>query len=154
MPILLFVLWIIFNGRVTWDVVAVGAVVSLLLTAFLCKFTGWSLDRDLLYLKRLGGILGFLLQLIVEVLKANVHMIALVLSPHPELRPKIVYEKTQVKTAMGRVALANSITLTPGTITVDVGEDWVCVHAIDTGSADGLKNSWAEKKLKELERDL
>lgn len=154
MPILLFILWLIFNGRVSWDVIVVGVIVSLLLTGFLYKFTAWRPQRDVLYVKKLGGILGFLLRLIWEVCMANVHMIALVLSPKPEIQPKIVYQKTKVKTAMGRVALANSITLTPGTITVDVGDDWVCVHAIDSSSAEGLKDSWSEKKLERLEENL
>jgi multicomponent Na+:H+ antiporter subunit E len=154
MPILLFLVWMIFNGRITVDVVVTGVIVVAAVTVFQSKFAGWSLQKDMLYVQRLGGIIGFLLQLIVEVLKANVHMILLVLSPKPEIQPKIVYQKTKVKTAMGKVALANSITLTPGTITVDVGGDWVRVHAIDLSSAEGLKNSWAEKKIEKMEEGL
>ncbi|MDD6058582.1 MAG: Na+/H+ antiporter subunit E [Clostridiales bacterium] len=154
MPIMLFVMWMVFNGRITWDVIVTGAIISALLTWFLRRFTSWGLQKDLLYVKKSGQILGFLLRLVLEVLKANVHVIALVLSADPKIQPQIVYRRTKAKTAAGKVALANSITLTPGTITIDVGDDWICVHAIDDSSAAGLEDSWSERKIERLEEGL
>ena len=154
MPIMLFLMWVVFNGRIAWDVIVTGIIISGLLTWFLQRFTSWSLQKDLLYVKKGGQIIGFLATLVIEVVKANVHVIALVLSPKPKIKPQIVYIKTKAKTPMGKVALANSITLTPGTITIDVGDDWICVHAIDDSSAAGLKDSWSERKIERLEDNL
>ena len=55
-----------------------------------------------------------------------------------------------IKSDAGKVALANSITLTPGTVTVDVGDDYVYVHAIDEYAEEGLANSVLEKKIERM----
>lgn len=156
MPILLFILWLVFNERITPDVIIAGAIVVLLLTVFLGKFTGWSVGRDMKFAGKIFPFIGFVLCLIVEVFKANIHMIALVLSDKPNdiIAPKIVKHKTPLKTSVGRVALANSITLTPGTITVDVADGGVYVHAIDNLAANGLQDGVLEQKLINMEKGL
>lgn len=156
MPILLFLLWLVFNGRITPDVVITGVVAVAALTWFLSRFAGWSVKRDGLFLARIPAFIGFVLKLIVEMCIANIHMIALVLSdkPNETIKPRIVKHKTSLKTGTGRVALANSITLTPGTITVDVGDGCVYVHAIDDRSRKGLENSALENKLIQMEKGL
>lgn len=156
MPILLFILWLVFNERITSDVIIAGVIVVALLSLFLAKFTGWSVARDKKFAARIPAFIGFVLRLIVEVFKANIHMIALVLSDKPNeiIAPKIVKHKTPLKSSIGRVALANSITLTPGTITVDVGDGGVYVHAIDELAASGLQGGVLEQKLINMEKGL
>lgn len=156
MPILLFILWLVFNERITSDVIIAGLIVVALLSLFLAKFTGWSVARDMKFAARIPAFIGFVLRLIVEVFKANIHMIALVLSDKPNeiIAPKIVKHKTPLNTSVGRVALANSITLTPGTITVDVGDGGVYVHAIDDLAVSGLQDGVLEQKLINMEKGL
>lgn len=156
MPILLFALWLLFNERVSVDVIVAGVIAVILVTLFLKKFCGWSVARDMEFASRILVFLGFVLRLIWEVVKANVNVIGIVLSDEPErkINPVIVKHKTKVHTSVGRVALANSITLTPGTVTVDVGEDGVYVHALDVRSCEGLDNNPLEKMLENMERGL
>ena len=59
--------------------------------------------------------------------------------------------RTKLKTDTARVALANSITLTPGTITCTLEDDKFCVHALDTTLGEGVENTDFEKRLLELE---
>jgi len=74
-------------------------------------------------------------------LKANLHVAYLVLHPEMPIRPGIVRVKTTLTTQTGRTALANSITLTPGTLSVDLKEDgtlfihWLVVEAEDEAEA-------------------
>ena len=156
MPILLFALWLAYSGRVTVDVVITGVIAVVLIVAFLARFCGWSVQRDIQFAARIIPFIGFVCRLIVEVFIANFHMIALVLSkdPNARIRPRIVAHKTNLKTSTGRVALANSITLTPGTVTVDVGDDCVYVHAIDEYAQEGLAHNALEKQLENMERNL
>ena len=156
MPILLFLLWLVFNGRFTADVIISGVIATAILTWFLARFTGWSVKRDGKFAARIPAFILFVLRLVAEVIAANIHMIGLVLSkdPNANINPKIVRHNTPLKTGVGRVALANSITLTPGTITVDVADGCVYVHAIDDSSRDGLGDSALEKKLIGMEKGL
>ena len=156
MPILLFLLWLVFNERITMDVIITGVIAVAALSWFLAAFCGWNLKRDGQFAARIPAFIGFVIKLIIEVFKANIHMIALVLSdtPNENISPKIVKHQTPLKTSVGRVALANSITLTPGTITVDVGNGGVYVHAIDGRAEEGLKDSALENKLINMEKGL
>ena len=138
MYVLLYLLWILLNGRVTVEILAVGVPVAGLVYGFGYLALGYRLPGDLLLLKRLGHILVFLAMVAWEVVKANVAIIRIVLSPHMEITPCLVRVKTDLKSAGARAALANAITLTPGTITVDVKDDVLWVHALTAEMAEGL----------------
>ncbi|MBR0173183.1 MAG: Na+/H+ antiporter subunit E [Lachnospiraceae bacterium] len=153
MPVLLFALWLVFNERITPDVIITGVIAVVLVTMFLRAFADWSFARDLKHASRAGLFVLYVFRLLWEVCKANVHVIGIVLSDEPErhISPRIVCHRTRLRTPLGRVALANSITLTPGTVTVDVGDDCVYVHALDEHSFMGLRDSVLEKQLKNME---
>ena len=153
MPVLLFVLWLMFNERITIDVLIVGIIIVVLLCVAMKMVGLWNPSKDIQALSRIPSAIGFVLRLVYEVFKANIHMIMLVLSPNPNerIRPKILRHYTDIKSDGGLVALANSITLTPGTVTVDVGDDYVYVHAIDEYAEEGLKDSAIEKKIERME---
>ena len=156
MPILLFLLWIVFNERMTTDVLIAGVIVVVLLSIVLNKVGLWKLENDTKAIKNIGRIIVFYFRLVAEVIKANFHMIALVLSSNPEERisPKIVKHNNKLRTDTGKVALANTVTLTPGTVTVDVSDDYILVHTIDEHARSGLKQSVLEKQIEEMESNV
>jgi multicomponent Na+:H+ antiporter subunit E len=69
--------------------------------------------------------------LIYQIIMANFHVARLVLSPKMPINPKIIKFKVKLDSDISLVTFANSITLTPGTITVDIKEGEFCVHALD-----------------------
>jgi multicomponent Na+:H+ antiporter subunit E len=71
-----------------------------------------------------------------QLVRSNLRLAAIVLSPDLPVRPGIVKVRTGLKTRMGRLMLANSITLTPGTLTVEVSGEWLYVHCVTVGSLD------------------
>ncbi|MBQ9527459.1 MAG: Na+/H+ antiporter subunit E [Fretibacterium sp.] len=161
MPVMLFadigfVMWLVFSERLSADTVVAGLGVVAALTFFLYRFGMWNPARDKLFLARIIPFIAFMFNLVIEVCKANIHMIGIVLSDDPDacISPRIVAHKTKLKTSKGRVALSSSITLTPGTVTVDVGDDCVYVHAIDVRSREGLNNSALERRLLRMEEGL
>ena len=153
MPVLLFVLWLMFNERITIDVIIFGIIIVAVLSLAIKMIGLWDPSKDIQRVSRIPSAIGFVLRLVYEVFKANIHMIMLVLSPNPNerIRPKILRHYSNIKTDGGLVALANSITLTPGTVTVDVGDDYVYVHAIDEYAEEGLKDSVIEKQIERME---
>jgi len=68
--------------------------------------------------------------LFVEIVKANIAVVRAVLSPNMAVSPTLTRIPTPQKTDIGRVVFANSITLTPGTVSVDVQDDHILVHAL------------------------
>jgi multicomponent Na+:H+ antiporter subunit E len=72
----------------------------------------------------------------MELVKANLNVMRLVFSPRINIKPGIVEVKTELKSPIGRLALANSITLTPGTLVVDIKQDSLFIHWIDTSTTD------------------
>ena len=152
MYFLFYVLWIIFNGQLTWEIAVIGLFVAGLIYAFLCKFMDWSLKKDLRIIKFTIFMVGYLFVLLWEILKANMATIRLIFSEKYEREPVLVTFKTRLKSPVLRVLLANSITLTPGTITVSLQDDEYTVHALDKELADGIEDSVFVHLLEKAER--
>ena len=154
MILVYFSLWVIFNGRVTLEIIIAGALISFVLDMFVKKilkinFSGASFFN---VLKLFPDALFYVIVLIIEIIKANLSITKLVLAPQIEVEPCLVKFTTPLKTQAARVALANSITLTPGTITVSLEGNEFLVHALNKEIADGLENSLFERILKRMER--
>lgn len=136
MYILYFLLWVIFNGTLTTEIIIFGLVISAGIYAFTCIFMDFSIQKDLNLIKKAGLLIEYFLVLIWEIIKANLVMIKfIVVKQEYELKPVIFTMKTKLTSKMTRVLLANSITLTPGTITVSLDEDTLIIHAIDESLA-------------------
>ena len=149
---LFFLVWIIFNGAVTAEIVLFGLAVSLAMYAFICKFMNYSIQKDMAYGKRGFRIIQYIFVLVWEIVKANFAVIKLITSSRYDLEPVLVRFKTDLKTKQARVILANSITLTPGTITVTLEDDEYVVHCLDKELAEGMNHSIFVELLEKLER--
>lgn len=152
MYILFFLLWVTFNGRITLEIVLFGLVISAAVYAFICKFMDFSIKKDIHIFRQSFRILQYIFVLIREIIKANVTTISMIISSKYEIEPVIVHFKTRLKTKTARVVLANSITLTPGTITVSLEEDELVVHCLDKDLAKDLEDSIFVQMLERMER--
>ena len=147
-----FLIWIIFNGQFTFEIAAFGVVIAGLMYLFICKFLNYHPKTDLLLCKKFFLVLQYVFVLITEIIKANFAVIKMIMSSRYEIEPAIVRFKTDLKTTPARVLLANSITLTPGTITVSLEEDEYVVHCLDKELAEGINSSVFVTLLRKLER--
>lgn len=151
MYILFLLMWIIFNGKVTVEILLFGLVIAALMYAFSCAFLGYSVKKDFFLLKKSLRILQYVAVLIWEIIKANAAVMHMILSPRFQTEPVIIHFKTSLKSRTARVLLANSITLTPGTITVSLEEDTYTVHCLDKSLAEGIDSSVFVRLLEKLE---
>lgn len=147
-----FLIWIIFNGQFTLEIAAFGVVIAGLMYLFICKFLNYHPKTDLLICKKFILVLQYVFVLITEIIKANFAVIKMIMSSRYEIEPAIVRFKTDLKSTPARVLLANSITLTPGTITVSLEEDEYVVHCLDKELAEGINSSVFVTLLRRLER--
>ncbi|MCI9210636.1 MAG: Na+/H+ antiporter subunit E [Eubacterium sp.] len=151
MYIIFLLLWIMLNGQLNLEIVCFGVIIAGVLYAFVCRFLDYSPQKDLLLMRKLPYILAYILILIWEIIKANMDAIRLSLSVRNEVDPVIVRFRTDLKSRAARVALANSITLTPGTITVALEEDELIVHALDETLIEGIDESIFVRMLRKME---
>ncbi|MBO4376428.1 MAG: Na+/H+ antiporter subunit E [Lachnospiraceae bacterium] len=142
MLVLLLLLWIIYNGQITVEILLFGVAFAGLIFAFMCKFMGYSLKKDCIYMSMLPLILEYVAVLFIEIVKANIAVVPYMLFKNKKQEPVLIFYQTKLKTKTARVILANSITLTPGTITVSQEEDQYIIHCLNAsmfeGSEDGI----------------
>ncbi len=151
MYLIFFLIWIIFNGQFTLEIAAFGVVIAGLVYWFICKFLNYSPKTDIALAKKLFEVLHYIFVLIVEIMKANFAVVKMIMSSKYEIEPVVVKFKTNLKTRPGRILLANSITLTPGTITVSLSDDEYVVHCLDKSLAQGIDSSIFVELLEKME---
>lgn len=151
MYIIFLLLWILLYGQLTVETVCTGMVIAGVMYAFVCKFLDYSPEKDLLLFRKLPYIFSYILILIWEIIKANMDAIRLGLSFRNEVDPVIVRFRTDLKSKTARVVLANSITLTPGTITIALEGDELIVHALDEELVEGIDESIFVRMLRKME---
>lgn len=123
-------LWVLLTGSLSREELGAGllvaAVVAIVSGPYLSVFNG--LKTHPAAFLNLFAYLGYFF---VALLRANLDMARRILSPSLPIRPGIVEVQTRLESPLGRMLLANSITLTPGTLTVDLIDDRLMIHWID-----------------------
>lgn len=131
----LLLFWLLLNGSLALDVLVVGVAASGAIAAAFPGRLGWFSGLRLTP-KALATTVAYVFYYLKELVKSNVNVAAIVLSPDLPVKPGIVTVRTRLKSAMGRMLLANSITLTPGTLTVDLDGDELHIHWVTVDSPD------------------
>jgi len=124
-----FATWLLLTGRLYTQNLIAGAVISLITTLIFSRY--FQIDaRKLFHPKRYFWLIIYIIYFTWECVKANFDVAYRVLHPAMPVRPGIVKVKLTLKRSLARTILANSITMTPGTITVDIIDDILYVHCI------------------------
>lgn len=150
--------WLILTQNFNFERVVVGTLVCIVIFIF---------NKDLLnvqkknnntyiFISNLKYSLLYIAVLIKEIFKSNFHVAMIVLSPKLNISTSIVTINTKLKSDFNKTVLANSITLTPGTLTLDMKDDKLVIHCLDDQSAKSVKNNSFERillKKEELNND-
>lgn len=148
MFVLFFLLWLLLTGELSAHACLWGVVVSAVMTWFCWKYMDYriSVPRP----DRLWGWARYLAYLLVEMLKAGFVVMRLVYTRGRNMRPLLVWFDTPLTEDRSRTILANSITLTAGTITVTAADGRFCVHALDDSLAENIENSEFQRRLEKM----
>lgn len=144
--LILFAFWTLLSGKFDAFHLSLGAICSIIVAY---------LFHDLLFVNvRVGDIrtmawrfITYIPWLIKQIFLANIHVASLVLSPKMPIEPQILTFKTKLESDISSVTLANSITLTPGTITMDIKDGVFYVHALSQKVADELNAGEMEDRV-------
>ena len=156
-PFLIFVLllltWVAFSGKFDAFHLGLGVLSALIVTL---------LSQDLLFsdrkksgsdrLSEAGRFLRYVVWLLWQIVLANVHVLKLALtgSGQAEIAPRVVKFKTKLKSDFAKFVFANSITLTPGTVTISITGNQFLVHAISEATAKDLATGEMERRVAEV----
>ncbi|MGN0990660.1 MAG: Na+/H+ antiporter subunit E [Candidatus Ventricola sp.] len=151
MFICFFALWIVLNGRWTTEIALFGLVFAAIAYAFTWKYLGYSPKVDAALVRRLPSAIRYGVLLVREIVKANLTTAGMILKKDFEPDPQLVRFDAPLVKNRHRVILANSITLTPGTITVDLQDNHYLVHALDASLVEGLDDGAFVQALAAME---
>ncbi|MCQ2495126.1 MAG: Na+/H+ antiporter subunit E [Lachnospiraceae bacterium] len=154
MFLLLLALWIIFNGKFTVEILIFGIVISLVVSVFAVKFLKYSFKQEFKLLKKLPYLIAYCFVLVWEIIKANVVTTKFVIKGMKKNKPIVYTFTSPVKSSFAQTLLANSITLTPGTISVSLKDNVYRVHCLDESLSDGIEQCSFVKLLIKIEENL
>ncbi|MCK9275125.1 MAG: Na+/H+ antiporter subunit E [Syntrophales bacterium] len=143
---ILIIFWAVLSGKFDAFHMTLGILCSLVIA--------W-LSHDLLFANvRIGDIRVIVQRFLIyipwhlyQIFLSNFHVAYLALSPRMPIQPEIIRFKTKLESDISWVAFANSITLTPGTVTVDIEGNEFVVHALSKKVADDLNAGEMEDRI-------
>ena len=130
-----FLLWLLLTSALDWQHLSIGMGVAFLV-ALLFGNIFVQQPEKCLQVKRYLWFCYYVPIFLWECIKANFDVAYRVLHPRMPIHPGIVKVRTQLKSDMAKVCLANSITMTPGTLTVDIKDEYLYIHWINVRSQD------------------
>ncbi|HHW94414.1 MAG TPA: Na+/H+ antiporter subunit E [Mogibacterium sp.] len=153
--LILLVFWFILSGIFRLPFIVYGLIAALIISYISlksCKFKGIKTDRTY-YIFNVNPFrfLFYFIWLVGEIIKSSLSVCKVILIGEKAMNPKILWFKADYDNPTAKALLANSITLTPGTVTLDIFDNGIySVHAITDSAAEGLMTGEMQKKVADL----
>ena len=145
----LFLFWLALSGLFAPLLISLGVVACLLATAAVWRLN--MVDREAQPLELLRGALTYWPWLVVEIIKSAWNVTKVVLHPRLPISPTMTVVKASQKTPSGLATYANSITLTPGTLTTGVSGHTLTIHALVKDGALDLESGGMDRRVSQFE---
>ena len=149
LTLFLFAVWLLLSGHYTPILLMLG-LLSTLLVVFL-SYRADLIDREIQPVLIKPTVLWYWGWLGREIIKSNIDVSRRILNPRLPISPNMLTVKGGQKSDLGRATYANSITLVPGTVTVDVEEDEFTVHALTREAATDLQSGEMNRRVCDVE---
>lgn len=141
----LFVVWLLLSGHYTLFITVLGVASCALVVLVTLRMD--LADREGHPIHLTWRALTYWPWLFVEIVKSNIDVAKLILSPTMSITPTLIRVKASQTSDLGQVVYANSITLTPGTISVDVANGEILVHALSRDGAEALLEGEMDRRV-------
>jgi multicomponent Na+:H+ antiporter subunit E len=145
----LFGLWLLLSGHYVLLLLGLGVLSVIMVVVIALRMDVVDKEGHPVHLG--AKVLRYWPWLLWEIVKANIDVARLILNPRMPISPTIVRLKTTQKSELGRVIYANSITLTPGTVSIDIDGSQIEVHALTRAAADALRSGDMDRRVTRLE---
>jgi len=147
-PLFVAILWLLLSGHYTALILSLGGLSVLIVTWFIRRMD--RVDGELGVLPMRPRLLYYLLWLMWQVVLSNIDLVRRIWDPTLPIRPTWQRLDIKVTSVLAKTLYANSITLTPGTLTTDVREDHFMVHSLSSDGIDELRKGGMEKQIQRL----
>ena len=151
LAITLFIFWLLLSGIYQPLIISFGIASSLLVAWIAHRMD--VIDHEGFPIHLGAKAVSYWPWLIWEIIKANIDVAAIIIKPKLPITPTMFNSPASQKTEVGQVTYSNSITLTPGTISVGVTDGMVEVHALTSQSADDVMTGRMDKRVSQMEGD-
>ena len=141
----LFAVWLLLSGHYTPFILTLGVTSCALVVTVTLRMDVADREGHPIHLS--WRALTYMPWLMIEIVKANIDVAKLILSPDMPITPTLLRVKASQTSDLGQVIYANSITLTPGTISVDVANGEILVHALSRDGADALIEGEMDRRV-------
>ena len=138
--------WLLWSGLYKPLLLGLG-VFSCLLVLLLSRRMGLT-EAGVFTLDLIPRILGFWAWMFKEIVKSNIEVARIILDPQLRMQPQVVEIEADTRLATGQAILGNSITLTPGTVTLDGFEGKLLVHCLSDASARSLREGEMNRRVR------
>jgi len=142
----LFLFWLAISGSLKLANIALGLVLAIMIGALVAQLL-WSADAPVLTLRQSFRLLAYIPALLWDIVHSAVHVAGIVFNPSLPVDPVVVRHRAIFARPVSRVAYANSITMTPGTLTVDLIGDEYVIHCLDHAFAVEVQAGGLERKI-------
>ena len=148
----LFIFWVVLSGHYTPFLLGIGVISCVFVVFLIIKMN--ILDDEAHPIKFLFSAIKYWPWLLGQIIQSAVNVAKIIINPNLPITPTMIKIKPLQKTDIGIVAFANSITLTPGTISVETNKDNILVHAITRDNAFDLEQGVMNEKCKRFEGSM
>jgi multicomponent Na+:H+ antiporter subunit E len=149
--LVMFIFWVALSGTLKWPQLLFGLIAAIFVVWFNRNLLIKPDEHPPIRLRTVFWLSGYLVKLFWDIVVANFQVAWLVLNPRMPIEPNLVDLNVDLEKVTGRVLLANSITLTPGTLTIMADEKKFLVHALTFKSGENLRQWTLIKKIKDAE---
>ena len=148
---LLMAFWLLISASADWQHIIVGVIFCSILTVLWSNLTISAEHKTAFSIKQVFMLIHYFILLAVEIILANINVAMIVLNPRLPISPGMVIMRCDLERSLVRVLYVNSITLCPGTITVELEDNLLIVHAFTKEYAEELEDWALHRRLLNLE---
>ncbi|MCT4634507.1 MAG: Na+/H+ antiporter subunit E [Firmicutes bacterium] len=146
-----FIVLVLFNLMLYQGVNKEIFILSIIISIVVMGMNLRKIEKRKLSLRYIAYFTYYVLVLLREIVKSNFHVANIMLKKKVDISPKIITHKIDLKMDSHKVMLSNSITLTPGTLTIDMKDDELIVHCLTEKGEDSVRDNQIERILMKME---
>ena len=150
---LIFIFWFLLSGMTNLLMIMLGLFSSFLVVWIINKMD--LIDHEVSFHNfNIGKLIIYFFWLLREIIVSNLKVCLYIVTPNKKINPEIIKIKSSQNSEFANVLYANSITLTPGTVTINVDKNDFTVHTLDTQFKESLEKNIMDKKILSTEYNI
>ena len=150
---LIFIFWFLLSGMTNLLMIMLGLFSSFLVVWIINKMD--LIDHEVSFHNfNIGKLIIYFFWLLREIIVSNLKVCLYIVTPNKKINPEIIKIKSSQNSEFANVLYANSITLTPGTVTINVDKNDFTVHTLDTQFKESLEKNIMDQKILSTEQNI